>query len=99
MPDAPRRSFLKGALSAGVGAAAAGAAGYALHGTPAAAAAVPAAGFLPPVPFHGKHQAGIAPTSQNQTAVISFAATADGRAEPTNLFQTRTRRSRFPPEG
>src|ERR1700677_699553 len=95
MTQAPRRSFLKGALTAGVGAAAAGAAGYSLHGTPAAAAVVPAAGFLPPVPFHGEHQAGIAPASQNQTAVISFTATAEGRAELTDLFRALTSRARF----
>ena len=95
MPEAPRRSFLKGALTASVGAAAAGAAGYSLHGTPAAASVLPAAGFLPPVPFHGKHQAGIAPASQNQTAVISFNATAEGRGELTDLFRALTSRARF----
>jgi deferrochelatase/peroxidase EfeB len=95
MPEAPRRSFLKGALTAGVGAAAAGAAGYSQHGTPAVASVLPAAGFLPPVPFHGLHQAGIAPAAQNQTAVISFNATAEGRDELTDLFQALTSRARF----
>jgi deferrochelatase/peroxidase EfeB len=100
MSEAPRRSFLKGALTAGVGAAAAGAgAGYILHETPAAAAqltpALLADGSLPPVPFHGPHQAGILPQPQQQTAVISFNATADGRAELTDLFQAITARARF----
>jgi deferrochelatase/peroxidase EfeB len=101
MPEAPRRSFLKGALTAGVGAAAAGAgagAGYVLHDTPASAAqpqaALPA-GYLPAVPFHGPHQAGILPQPQQQTAVISFNATANGRGELADLFQTLTSRARF----
>lgn len=51
--------------------------------------------MLPPVPFHGRHQAGILPQSQRQTAVISFNATADGRAELADLFRTITARARF----
>jgi deferrochelatase/peroxidase EfeB len=47
------------------------------------------------VPFHGRHQAGILPRSQRQTAVISFNATADGRAELVDLFQAITARARF----
>jgi deferrochelatase/peroxidase EfeB len=50
---------------------------------------------LPAVPFHGRYQAGILPVSQRQTAVISFNATADGRAELVDLFQTITARARF----
>jgi deferrochelatase/peroxidase EfeB len=100
MPEAPRRSFLKGALTAGVGAAAAGAgAGYVLHGAPAAAGQLPAGavppGFGPPVPFHGPHQAGILPEPRQQTAVISFNATADDRDELTGLFRAITSRARF----
>ena len=49
----------------------------------------------PPVPFHGKYQAGILPQPQRQTAVISFNVTADGRDELTDLFQTLTARARF----
>ena len=51
--------------------------------------------MLPPVPFHGRYQAGILPEPQRQTAVISFTATADGRAELTDLFRTITARARF----
>ena len=47
------------------------------------------------MPFHGKYQAGILPQSQRQTAVIAFNATAEGRGELTDLFQTITARARF----
>jgi deferrochelatase/peroxidase EfeB len=101
-PEPPRRrAFLRGALSAGVTGVVAGAAGgYAYRATrPAPAGQVAlehdAAGLLPPVPFHGKYQAGILPPSQQQTAVISFNATADGRAELADLFRTITARARF----
>jgi deferrochelatase/peroxidase EfeB len=101
-PEPPRRrAFLRGALSAGVTGAVAGAAGgYAYRATrPAPASQVAlehdAAGLLPPVPFHGKYQAGILPPPQQQTAVISFNATADGRAELADLFRTITARARF----
>ena len=50
---------------------------------------------LPPVPFHGRYQAGILPQPQRQTAVISFDVTADSAAELTDLFQTITGRARF----
>ena len=52
-------------------------------------------GLLPPVPFHGWHQAGILPQPQRQTAVISFNVTAQGRGELIDLFQTITARARF----
>jgi deferrochelatase/peroxidase EfeB len=101
-PEPPRRrAFLRGALSAGVTGVVAGAAGgYAYRATrPAPASQVvleqDAAGLAPPVPFHGKYQAGILPPSQQQTAVISFNATAEGRAELVDLFQTITARARF----
>jgi deferrochelatase/peroxidase EfeB len=99
-----RRTFLTAGLTAGlagVGAAAAGAAaGYAYRDgepTPASTIALEnaQAGLLPAVPFHGKYQAGILPQPQNQTAVISFNATAQNRAELTGLFQTITARARF----
>jgi deferrochelatase/peroxidase EfeB len=78
-----RRAFLRGALSAGVTGVVAGAAGgYAYRATRPAPAGQTAlenaeAGVLPPVPFHGKYQAGILPAPQRQTAVISFNVTAD----------------------
>ena len=96
-----RRAFLRGALSAGVTGAVAGvAAGYAYRATQPAPASQVAlenaeAGLLPAVPFHGKYQAGILPQPQRQTAVISFDATADGRGELVDLFQTITARARF----
>ena len=96
-----RRAFLRGALGAGVSGAVAGAAaGYAYRATRPASASQRAlenaeAGVLPLVPFHGRYQAGILPRSARQTAVISFNATADGRAELTGLFRTITERARF----
>ncbi len=67
-----------------------GAAGAGGEGEAAVLAAVLAA-----VPFHGRYQAGILPVPQRQTAVISYNATADGRAELVDLFQTITARARF----
>ena len=104
-PAPARRSFLRGmagGLAGGVvaGGAAGAAAGYAYRGgggadpTAAANAAV-VTGRLPAVPFHGKHQAGILPTSSRATAVVSFDATASNRAELADLFQTVTDRARF----
>jgi deferrochelatase/peroxidase EfeB len=98
---APRRAFLRGALSAGVtGVVAGAAAGYAYRGArPAPASEVALehaeAGVLPAVPFHGKYQAGILPPPQRQAAVISFTATAEGHGELVDLFQTITARARF----
>ena len=85
---------------AAAGAVGGAAAGYAYRATRPAPASQQAlehaqAGVLPPVPFHGRHQAGILPQSQRQTAVISFDVTADGRAELTDLFRTITARARF----
>jgi deferrochelatase/peroxidase EfeB len=97
-----RRSFLRTALGAGAAGAAGVAAGYAaaasLSAQPAAAAAV-AQGApdarLPAVPFHGRHQTGILPSPQRQTAVVSFNITAEGRGQLTDLFQTLADRARF----
>jgi deferrochelatase/peroxidase EfeB len=96
-----RRAFLLGGLGAGVAGAVAGAAGgYAYRATRPASAGQQAladaeAGVLPPVPFHGKYQAGILPPAARQTAVISLNATADGRGELIQLFRTITDRARF----
>jgi deferrochelatase/peroxidase EfeB len=101
-PRPHRRAFLRGAVGAGLAGAAAGgaAAGYAYRaGRPAPAAQVAAdqaeIGRLPAVPFHGRHQAGILPQPQRQSAVVSFNVTADGRGELTDLLQTLTDRARF----
>src|ERR1700753_1979776 len=100
-----RRSFLRGALGAGVSAGVAGAAlgaagGYAYRSpkpTPMTqvAADQAAAGRLPAVPSHGRYQAGILPDPQPATTVVSFNATAEGRGELTDLMQALTSRARF----
>jgi deferrochelatase/peroxidase EfeB len=104
-PAGPRRrSFLRGVAMGAVGGVVAGGAAEAATGSAyAAAKADPEAatnqqivrGLLPPVPFHGVHQAGILPKSQRATAVVSFNATAYNRAELVDLFQTVTDRARF----
>ena len=105
----PRRSFLRGALGAGVagavtgvvaGAAAGAGAGYAYRSSQAAAPgqildAEMLAGRLPAVPFHGLYQAGILPKPPRQTIMLSFNVTADGRGELTDLLRTITARARF----
>jgi len=100
-----RRSFLRGALGAGVtgavaGAAAAAGAGYAYRSSQAQPPgqvldARMLEGRLPAVPFHGRHQAGILPKPPRQTIVLSFTVTADGRGELTDLLRTITARARF----
>jgi deferrochelatase/peroxidase EfeB len=103
-PQPPgRRSFLRGAFGTGLAGVAAGAAGglaagYAARGGGPAhdvAAAAQDQGVLPPVPFHGTHQAGILPPAQRHTIVTSFDVTAQGRGELTSLLQTLTDRARF----
>jgi len=104
-PAPARRSFLRG-LAGGVaggvvaGGAAGAAAGYAYRGgapaDPADAANQAAVnGLLPPVPFHGKYQAGILPEPSRATMVVSFNATAESKAELVDLFQIVTDRARF----
>jgi deferrochelatase/peroxidase EfeB len=104
-PDGPRRrSFLRGMVGGVAGGVVAGGVAGAATGS-AYAASRPdaqtatneaiARGLLPPVPFHGQHQAGILPTSQRATTVVSFDAIAQSRAELTDLFQTVTDRARF----
>jgi deferrochelatase/peroxidase EfeB len=100
VPGPGRRSFLRGMAGGVVAGGIAGAAsGYAYRGAspdPATAANLAELdGRLPPVPFHGEHQAGILPTPKAATAVISFSVTAASRAELTELFQTVTDRARF----
>ncbi len=99
-----RRSFLRGLAGGAAGGVVAGGVaggfgGYSLHGTPAdpvaAANAAVVQGRLPAVPFHGKHQAGVLPVPSRATAVVSFDATAENRAELADLFQTVTDRARF----
>jgi deferrochelatase/peroxidase EfeB len=99
-----RRSFLRG-LAGGVaggvvaGGAGGAAAGYLSRSTPPDPSAVAneaaVTGQLPAVPFHGKYQAGILPDPSRATAVVSFDATAESKAELADLFQTVTDRARF----
>jgi deferrochelatase/peroxidase EfeB len=85
-----------GVVAGGVAGAASGSAYAAARPGPEAATnEAIAAGLLPPVPFHGQHQAGILPKSQRATAVVSLDATAESRGELTDLFQTITDRARF----
>jgi deferrochelatase/peroxidase EfeB len=103
-PRPGRRSFLRG-LAGGVaggvvaGGAAGAAAGYYSRSTPPDPSAVAneaaVTGLLPPVPFHGKYQAGILPAPSRATAMVSFNATADNKASLLDLFQTVTDRARF----
>jgi len=105
-PGPARRSFLRGMVGGAAGGVVAGgiagaASGYAYGGSrtgtdPAGASNLAELqGRLPAVPFHGQHQAGILPEPKAATAVISFNATAQSRAELTELFQTVTDRARF----
>jgi deferrochelatase/peroxidase EfeB len=101
----PRRSFLRGAVGAGVAGAVTGVvagagAGYAYRSSRAAGPgqildAEMLAGRLPAVPFHGRYQAGILPKPPRQTIMLSFNVTADGRGELTDLLRTITARARF----
>jgi len=100
--DPGRRSFLRGAVGFGAGAAAGlaggAAAGYALRGSSPPAASFPAAlaeGRLAAVPFHGAHQAGILPRPQRQAIVASFDVTAETRDDLAGLLRTLTARARF----
>jgi deferrochelatase/peroxidase EfeB len=88
-----RRSFLQGAVAAGVAGAAAGS----LLGNDTAHAATQNGGTASKhaVPFHGVHQAGILTPPQRVGAFVSFDVTAKNRAELTDLFRTLTARARF----
>ncbi len=89
-----RRSFLRGALAAGVAGAVAGS----VPGSAAPVGGAPAAGSqpggAPARAFHGEHQAGILDPPRRRTAVIAFDVIADGRRELTDLFRALTDRAR-----
>jgi deferrochelatase/peroxidase EfeB len=90
-----RRSFLRGALGAGVAGVATGAvagAGLtaALDGGTKAVAATDTV-----VPFHGPHQAGVVTEAQKHATVVSFDVLAADRGELTDLMRTLTDRARF----
>jgi deferrochelatase/peroxidase EfeB len=87
-----RRSFLQGTAAGVVGAAG----GSLLDGNAALADGAngkQASGKL--IPFHGRHQAGIADAPQSVGAFTSYDVTASGRTELTALFRTLTARARF----
>jgi deferrochelatase/peroxidase EfeB len=85
-----------GVVAGGIAGAASGSAYAASRPGPQAAAnEAIVSGLLPPVPFHGQHQAGILPKAQRATAMVSFDATAQSRSELVDLFQTVTARARF----
>ncbi|TDD77924.1 deferrochelatase/peroxidase EfeB [Actinomadura darangshiensis] len=75
-----RRSFLRGALAAGV-------AGAAVRGGPAA-------GVERSSSFHGVHQAGILDEPQPRAIVVAFDVIAEGRDELRELFRALTDRAR-----
>ncbi|MFF3965652.1 iron uptake transporter deferrochelatase/peroxidase subunit [Streptomyces griseorubiginosus] len=90
-----RRGFLAGAAAVAGTGVVAGTGLVADTGLVAAAAPEGAADTPASVPFHGAHQAGILTPAQRATAFVSFDATADGRAELTDLLRTITERARF----
>jgi deferrochelatase/peroxidase EfeB len=77
MSEAPtsRRRFLGGALGA-AGAVAAGGAGFGVARATEPSAASAAGSSTNPVPFYGRHQAGIATPAQDRLAFASFDVTA-----------------------
>ncbi|MEW2559903.1 iron uptake transporter deferrochelatase/peroxidase subunit [Streptomyces griseorubiginosus] len=90
-----RRGFLAGAAAVAGTGVVAGTGLMADTGLVAAAAPEGAADTPASVPFHGVHQAGILTPAQRATAFVSFDATADGRAELTDLLRTITERACF----
>jgi deferrochelatase/peroxidase EfeB len=82
-----RRSFLRGALAAGV-------TGSLVGATAGASASTPTPGTTPVSPFHGTHQAGILDRPQPRSIVVSFDVLAADRGELTEFFRTLTDRAR-----
>ncbi|HEY0538138.1 MAG TPA: iron uptake transporter deferrochelatase/peroxidase subunit [Actinoallomurus sp.] len=82
-----RRSFLRGALAAGVAGSLAGA-------STSAAAAPATPGDAPARAFHGEHQAGILEPPSRRTIAVSLDVVASGRGELTDFFRTLTDRAR-----
>ena len=93
-----RRSFLRGALGAGVAGVAGAATGagiaVAVTGAPAAAADV-AMSPTSAVPFHGVRQAGVTTPLQLHASVLSLDVEAADRAGLEELLRTLTDRARF----
>jgi deferrochelatase/peroxidase EfeB len=83
-----RRSFLRGALVAGVAGSLAGASAGASAGAPEGATPAPAP------PFHGEHQAGILDRPRPRTLVAALDVIAANRGELTAFFRTLTDRAR-----
>ncbi len=93
-----RRSFLRGALGAGVAGVAGAATGagiaVAVSGTPAAAADV-ATGPTSAVAFHGVRQAGVTTPLQLHASVLSLDVEVADRAGLEEMLRTLTDRARF----
>jgi deferrochelatase/peroxidase EfeB len=93
-----RRSFLRGALGAGVAGVAGAATGAgiatAVTGTPAAASDV-ATSPTSAVPFHGVRQAGVTTPLQLHASVLSFDVEVADRAGLEAMLRTLTDRARF----
>ncbi|MFC4911513.1 Dyp-type peroxidase [Actinomadura gamaensis] len=87
-----RRSFLRGALAAGVGGVAATSVAGAAASERGAAASEPDA--KPLRGFHGVHQAGIEESPLPRTTVVSFDVIAKDRRELTDLMRAITDRAR-----
>jgi deferrochelatase/peroxidase EfeB len=82
-----RRGFLGGLGLAGIGAAAGAAAAAAADGSAPAPAVNP---LGDPVPFYGRHQAGIATPAQDRLAFAAFDVTSTRRADLIELLHTWT---------
>ena len=93
-----RRSFLRGALGAGVAGVAGAATGagiaVAVSGTPAAAADV-STNPTSAVPFHGVRQAGVTTPLQLHASVLSLDVEVSDRAGLEAMLRTLTERARF----
>lgn len=88
VPGGDRRSFLRGALVAGVAGSLAGASTGSAAGAPDASAPPPAS------PFHGVHQAGILDQPRQRTIAVALDVVAANRTELTEFFRTLTDRAR-----
>jgi deferrochelatase/peroxidase EfeB len=66
-----------------------------LDGPAAVPVAIDPNATLPPVPFHGAHQAGITTPRQSAACFVSFDVTAENRTTLIDLFQQLTDTARF----
>jgi deferrochelatase/peroxidase EfeB len=90
-----RRSFLKGALTAGIAGAGLGVATPTLARAAGGEDTAQGPSKAGVVPFHGTHQAGILTPQQRHAMFLSFDVIAANRAELTDLMRSITARARF----